>query len=177
MGITMQEANSIVKKLLRELSAAKAQHGFRRSDRFYICYDHATVHNQIAAVLGSQALIWPQPSHSPDCNKPIEHVHAQVDAGMKQWLRERRDKVPRQRITVEQAKLSAQGGSRASQWQALPRMWHHCHIHGRPLWTTMVALCPMLCLELLCRVALCAWVVSVGSWHLLPLWFLCAEQP
>jgi hypothetical protein len=104
LGITMQEANNIVKKLLRELSAAKAQHGFRRSDRFYICYDHATVHNQIAAVLGSQALIWPQPSHSPDCNKPIEHVHAQVDAGMKQWLRERRDKVPRQRITVEQAK-------------------------------------------------------------------------
>lgn len=104
MGITMQEANSIVNKLLGELSAAKLKHGFRRSDKFYICYDHATVHNQIASVLGNKALIWPQPAHSPDCNKPIEHVHAQVDAGMKQWLRQRRAEVPPQRITVEQAK-------------------------------------------------------------------------
>jgi hypothetical protein len=104
LGITGQEADHIVSKLLQELSAAKAQHGFKRTDKFYICYDHASVHNNIAAVLGTRAHIWPQPSHSPDCNKPIEHVHAQVDAGMKRWLRQRRAEIPRRRITVEEAK-------------------------------------------------------------------------
>jgi hypothetical protein len=103
LGITMQEANHIVKKLLQELSAAKAQHGFKRTDKFYICYDGASVHHQIAAVLGSKAHIWPQPSHSPDCNKPIEHVHAQVDDKMKDWLKQRRAAVPRQKIMVEEA--------------------------------------------------------------------------
>jgi len=54
-----------MKKLLQELSAAKAQHGFKRTDKFYICYDGASVHHQIAAVLGSKAHIWPQPSPLP----------------------------------------------------------------------------------------------------------------
>lgn len=103
MGITMQEANDIVRQLLAALSAAKAQHGFKRTDKFYICYDHATVHNQAAAVLGNRALIWPQPSHSPDCNKPIEHVHAQVDDKMKRWLKQRRAEVPRRKIVVQEA--------------------------------------------------------------------------
>lgn len=103
MGITMQEANDIVRQLLAALSAAKAQHGFKRTDKFYICYDHATVHNQVAAVLGNRALIWPQPSHSPDCNKPIEHVHAQVDDKMKRWLKQRRAEVPRRKIVVQEA--------------------------------------------------------------------------
>lgn len=103
MGITMQEANDIVRQLLAALSAAKAQHGFKRTDKFYICYDHATVHNQVAAVLGNRALIWPQPSHSPDCNKPIEHVHAQVDDKMKRWLKQRRAEVPRRKIIVQEA--------------------------------------------------------------------------
>ena len=34
----MQEANHIVKKLLEALSAAKRQHNFKRTDKFYICY-------------------------------------------------------------------------------------------------------------------------------------------
>lgn len=99
----MQEANHIVKKLLQALSAAKTQHGFKRTDRFYICYDGASVHNQIAEVLAGKANIWPHPSHSPDCNKPIEHVHGQVDDKMKEWLKQRRAAVPRQKITVEEA--------------------------------------------------------------------------
>ena len=104
MGITMQEANDIVRQLLAALSAAKAQHGFKRTDKFYICYDHATVHNQVAAVLGNRALIWPQPSHSPDCNKPIEHVHGQLDAKMKSWLVELRQQQPNAHPTPQQCK-------------------------------------------------------------------------
>jgi hypothetical protein len=103
LGITMQEANHIVKQLLQALSAAKAQRGIKRTEKFYICYDGASVHNQIAAVLGRRANIWPQPSHSPDCNKPIEHVHAQVDDKMKEWLKQQRAAVPRRKITVEEA--------------------------------------------------------------------------
>jgi hypothetical protein len=126
----MQEANHIVKKLLEALSAAKAQHGFKRTDKFYICYDNATVHNQLAGVLGSRALVWPQPSHSPDCNKPIEHAHAQVDAGMKQWLKQRRAQMPRGRIPVEEAKAectrvfhSISQASIASDVASLPETW------------------------------------------------------
>jgi len=104
LGITQQEADHIVRELLRALSSAKAAAGFKRRDKFYICFDHASVHNNIAAVLGQKAKVWPQPTHSPDCNKPIEHVHAQVDAGMKQWLLQRRSERPRLQITVEQAK-------------------------------------------------------------------------
>jgi hypothetical protein len=129
-GITMQEANHIVKELLKALSAAKAQHGFKRTDKFYICYDGASVHNQIAAVLGSRAHIWPQPSHSPDCNKPIEHVHAQVDEKMKEWLKQRQAAVPRQKITVEEAKAECtrvftniSQTSIASDVASLPQTW------------------------------------------------------
>jgi hypothetical protein len=129
-GITMQEANLIVKKLLEALSAAKTLHGFKRTDKFYICYDHATVHNQVADVLGSKALVWPQPSHSPDCNKPIEHVHAQVDAKMKKWLKQRRAEMPRGKIPVPQAMdectrvfKSISQASIASDVATLPDTW------------------------------------------------------
>ena len=101
IDIESDDFNRLV--LLAALSAAKAQHGFKRTDKFYICYDHATVHNKVAAVLGNRALIWPQPSHSPDCNKPIEHVHAQVDDKMKRWLKQRRAEVPRRKIVVQEA--------------------------------------------------------------------------
>src|SRR5512139_887337 len=130
LGITMQEANHIVKKLLQALSAAKTQHGVKRTERFYICYDGASVHNQIAAVLGRRADIWPQPAHSPDCNKPIEHVHAQVDAQMKEWLKQRRAAVPRRRITVEEAMAECtrvftniSKASIASDVASLPQTW------------------------------------------------------
>jgi len=130
LGITMQEANHIVQKLLEALSAAKAQHGFKRTDKFYICYDGASVHNQIADVLGSRALVWPQPSHSPDCNKPIEHVHGQVDEGMKEWLKQRRAEVPRTKITVDEAKAECtrffhniSQASIASDIASLPATW------------------------------------------------------
>jgi hypothetical protein len=133
LGITQQEADHIVSKLLQALSAAKAQHGFKRTDRFYICYDHASVHNNIAAVLGNRAHIWPQPPHSPDCNKPIEHAHAQVDDGMKRWLRQRRAERPRRVIAVDeamaectrrfkgvsQASIAADVASLPATWQAI----------------------------------------------------------
>jgi hypothetical protein len=100
----MQEANHIVRELLLKVSECKAKKGLARIAKFYICCDHASVHNQVATVLANRANIWPHPPHSPDCNKPIEHVHAQVDAGMQQWLKKQRAQRPRPKILVEDAK-------------------------------------------------------------------------
>lgn len=100
----MEEANHIVKQLLSEMSQAKIRAGIPRTEKFYICYDHASVHSEIAQVLGHRALIWPQPSHSPECNKPIEHIHSQVDENEKGWLKRKRAEQPRGAIAVEVAK-------------------------------------------------------------------------
>lgn len=130
VGITEQEANHIVRELLKELSAAKIAAGFKRQDKFYICYDHATVHNGVADILKKKAEVWPQPTHSPDCNKPIEHVHAQVDTGMKKWLREQRTEHPHAKITVQAAKdecnrvfHSISTKSIATDVATLPKTW------------------------------------------------------
>jgi hypothetical protein len=48
--------------------------------------DNATVHNDAAARLPPGWQLLPQAAHSPDCNKPIEHVHGQLDHSMKVWL-------------------------------------------------------------------------------------------
>ena len=137
LGITIQEANHIVKKLLEALSAAKTKHSIKRTEKFYICYDGASVHNQIASVLGTRALVWPQPSHSPDCNKPIEHVHGQLDEMMKEWLKQRRAAVPHRKITVDEAMAectrlfhSISQASIASDVASLPATWQaivDCH--------------------------------------------------
>lgn len=104
----MQEANDIVKELLAVLSDKKIELGLKRTDKFWLCFDHASVHNEVVQVVGNKVNIWPQPAHSPDCNKPIEHVHAQVDAGAHAWLLEQRQQDPTHRITVEECKAQVQ---------------------------------------------------------------------
>jgi hypothetical protein len=52
-------------------------------------------------VLHNRALVWPQATHSPDTNKPIEHVHAQLDTKMHKWLRAQRMQHPAPRITPD----------------------------------------------------------------------------
>jgi hypothetical protein len=106
--ITMQEVNDIVKELLAVLSDKKAELGMKRTDKFWICLDKATVHNEVVQVVGTKAKLWPQPPHSPDCNKPIEHVHAQVDAGVHAWLLDTRQHHPSHTITVEESKAKVE---------------------------------------------------------------------
>lgn len=104
----MQEANDIVKELLAVLSDKKIELGLKRSEKFWICLDHASVHNEMVQVVGTKARLWPQPAHSPDCNKPIEHVHAQVDAAVHDWLVEMRQQQPRHKILVEECKAKVE---------------------------------------------------------------------
>ena len=81
---------------------------YKRTDKFWICLDKATVHNEVVQVVGTKAKLWPQPPHSPDCNKPIEHVHAQVDAGVHAWLLDTRQHHPSHTITVEESKAKVE---------------------------------------------------------------------
>ena len=104
----MQEANDIVKELLAVLSEKKAELGMKRNEKFWICLDKATVHNEVVQVVGTKANLWPQPPHSPDFNKPIEHVHAQVDAAVHAWLLESRQSQPSHKVTVEQSKAKVE---------------------------------------------------------------------
>lgn len=90
------------------LNSKKIELGMRRGDKFHLVMDRATVHAEAAAVAGNKADLWPQPPHSPDCNKPIEHVHGQLDAHMHQWLVQERTNHPHTPIAVEQCKSELQ---------------------------------------------------------------------
>lgn len=100
----MQEFKDLLKNLKTELQARKEDAGLRRRDQFIIVLDHATVHNQAAQILGPGWVVLPHPPHSPDCNKPIEHVHGQLDAKMKQWLVSIREQQPGVDPSVDQCK-------------------------------------------------------------------------
>jgi diadenosine tetraphosphatase ApaH/serine/threonine PP2A family protein phosphatase len=61
---------------------------------------------------------------------PFEHVHGQVDEGMKEWLKQRRAEVPRTKITVDDAKAECtrffhniSQASIASDVASLPETW------------------------------------------------------
>lgn len=105
--ITMVEAEDILKRLLSKLSEKKIELGIPRTEEFHICYDHASVHNTLHKVIQSTSLkvkIWPQPPKSPDCNKPIEHVHGWIDADMHKWLRHTRCLNPNHKIHEDECK-------------------------------------------------------------------------
>ena len=77
--ITTAEFNSIFSELVQELQDRKVDAGLRRKQHFIICLDHATVHNEAATLLPQGWQLLSHPPHSPECNKPIEHVHGQMD--------------------------------------------------------------------------------------------------
>lgn len=130
LDITMMEANDIVKQLLEELSRRKLELGMKRTEKFWICFDKATVHNQVQQILGTQAKVWPQPAKSPECNKPIEHVHGWIDADMHKWLRRVRRQEQGHRITVEECKAKCTelfknipASTVAADVETLPKTW------------------------------------------------------
>jgi hypothetical protein len=100
----MQEFNLLLADLKAVLLSRKREAGLRRNEQFIICLDHATVHNQAEQILGPGWQLLPHPPHSPDCNKPVEHIHAQLDLKMKKWLVDLRVNHPGVDPTVEQCK-------------------------------------------------------------------------
>lgn len=90
------------------LEAKKIELRMPHNTKFHLVLDHATVHDEAAAVAGSRADLWPQAPHSPDTNKPIEHIHGQLDAQMHSWLVYQRLTYPHHRITVDMCKAELQ---------------------------------------------------------------------
>ena len=73
------------------LKSKKVEAGLKRTEGFIICLDNATVHHDARSLLPPGWDLLPQPPHSPECNKPIEHVHGQMDQLMHSWLVKWRD--------------------------------------------------------------------------------------
>jgi hypothetical protein len=126
----MEEFNILLQDLKTELQTKRAEAGLRRNEQFIIVMDQATVHHQAPQVLGAGWQLLPHPPHSPDCNKPIEHVHGQLDAKMKQWLVNLREQQPGVDPTVEQCKAqlvnffnSIPTASIAADIATLPKTW------------------------------------------------------
>lgn len=98
----MEEFNLLLQDLKAVLQSRRLEAGLRRGEQYVICLDHATVHNQALQILGPGWQLLPHPAHSPDCNKPIEHVHGQLDAKMKKWLVSLREQQPGINPSVDQ---------------------------------------------------------------------------
>jgi hypothetical protein len=98
-GITAAEFNDYLTSLLQELERRRGEAGLRRGEKWILCFDNARVHSHAAEVMGNRAERWPQPPHSPDMQKVIEHVHGQLDKSMHTWLRKQRKTDPRAHIT------------------------------------------------------------------------------
>jgi hypothetical protein len=132
-GITKAEFGNFVAKVLDVLDARRAEAGLRRGEQFILCWDNAAVHKDAAAVVGDRAQRWPQPAHSPDMNKPIEHVHGILDAHMHKWLAHMRATQADTRLTPDMCKaellrafnalpttsIKADVQSLADTWQAI----------------------------------------------------------
>lgn len=133
----MQEFNLLLADLKAVLLSRRQEAGLRRNEQFIICLDHATVHHQAEQVLGPGWQLLPHPPHSPDCNKPIEHVHGQLDAKMKQWLVSLRQNPAGVEPTVEQCKSQLVGffnaiptASLAADIATLPATWQEIVHNG-----------------------------------------------
>lgn len=129
-GITIQEFNEIMEELLQKLEERRQEAGLARTDCWFICFDQATAHTGADAVLADRALLWLQAPHSPDTNKPIEHVHAQLDSHMHKWLRTQRTQHAGTRITVaacmqelQRAFAALSTSSIAADVHTLPETW------------------------------------------------------
>lgn len=87
----MEEFRDVLTELKQVLVDKRDAAGLRRTEQWIVCLDHARAHNQAAEVLGQDMQLLPHPPHSPDCNKPIEHVHSILDGNMHSWLEKWRE--------------------------------------------------------------------------------------
>lgn len=90
------------------LDARKGEARLRRGERFTLCFDNAGVHKAAEAVMRGRAQRCPQPAHSPDMNKPIEHVHGTLQGHMHKWLLDMRTDHPGTKITPNMCKAELQ---------------------------------------------------------------------
>ena len=97
----------MLERLLGVMESKRYEHREMRNEKWYLSFDATSVHGDVAKVAGDRALIWPMPPHSPDCNKPIEHIHAQMDQWAHKLVRELQARVPPGRLTSPEAQEQA----------------------------------------------------------------------
>jgi hypothetical protein len=132
----MDEFNDILPGLVGVLQSRRIEAGLKRTEQFVICIDHASEHAEAQQCLPPGWQLLPHPAHSPDCNKPIEHVHGQLDDLMHHWLVEWRRLHPAGNPTPDECKaqclaffnaistasLEADIASLPSTWQEIIRV-------------------------------------------------------
>lgn len=84
--ITKLEFRRFLSELVDELQDKKRAAELGRREGFILSIDNATVHLGADGLLPAGWEVLPHPAYSPDCNKPIEHVHGQLDDLMHKWL-------------------------------------------------------------------------------------------
>jgi hypothetical protein len=104
--ITTEEFNDILAELKQVLLSKRREARLKRGEKFIICVDEASVHKDAEQILAPEMEKLPHAPHSPECNKPVEHCHGQVDAKMKAWLVEWRRQHPTGNPTPDQCKAA-----------------------------------------------------------------------
>lgn len=86
-----------VLKVLREKRGAArlAPH-----EDWSVVYDNASIHKNFPAIIAGHAVWHPIAPHSPDCNKPIEHVWGQMEAAKGAWVQQQQEQEPSVRVTA-----------------------------------------------------------------------------
>lgn len=90
--------------MLEVVEARKIDAGLARNERWIFAFDNARVHSNAGNVMDNRVGKWPQPAHSPDMQKVIEHVHGQLDQHMQAWLKQQRAHNPRARVELDACK-------------------------------------------------------------------------
>jgi hypothetical protein len=103
---TGAEVQGFISDLIKLLQLRRAEAGLQPREDWAFVYDNASVHAELGCVCAGKVVVVHIPPHSPDFNKPIEHVWGQIDAHVHAWVRQRQQQQPGARITA--AQLQAQ---------------------------------------------------------------------
>lgn len=80
----------MMRELLKELRARRDEAGLQRGELWSVVFDNASIHAEFAELCAGQVVVHPIAPHSPDFNKPIEHVWGQMEASKAAWIEQQR---------------------------------------------------------------------------------------
>lgn len=102
---TQAEVEEFVRELIKVLRQRSCEAGLKRGEDWALVFDNASVHAGLEDVCAGKVVVMHIPAHSPDFNKPIEHVWGQMDANVHAWVRQRQQQQPGARITPAQLQV------------------------------------------------------------------------
>lgn len=99
----------MMRELLKVLRARRAEAGLARGEMWSVVYDNASIHAEFEELCAGQAVLHAIAPHSPDFNKPIEHVWGQMEASKAAWVEQQRGQTPPARVTPAAFRQAVQG--------------------------------------------------------------------